>query len=259
MKTLKVEKNNWITTITLNRPDVHNAFNEEMIAEMTQAFMNQQNDQKVRAVILKGEGESFCSGGDLHWMKSMVNYSEQENLKDSEQLFEMYQALYDIPVPVIGLVHGHAMGGGLGLIAGCDVVLAQSETKMCFSEVRLGLAPAVISHFVEKKIRPMDMSRYFLSAEIFTGQQAVAMGLVSEHGSLEAMKTQVEKLATKITQCGPVAVRSTKELIRNLKQSEDPKKMTSTLIAKLRVGSEGQEGLQAFFEKRKPSWVEVQS
>lgn len=255
MKTVALNKNNNIYELVLNRPDVRNAFNEDMIAEMTQAFKSLHNDDQVRVLIIKGEGESFCAGGDLNWMKSMVNFSEKENVEDSEKLYEMYQALVEIPVPVICLTHGHAMGGGLGLMAASDICLAVEGTQYCFSEVRLGLAPAVISSFVSKKMHASDISRYFLTAEVFGPEQAKAMGLVQEFGTREAMEEKVAKLAKKVSNNGPQAVRRTKALISDLANLSDPKKRTTELIASLRVSDEGQEGLSAFFEKRKPSWI----
>ncbi len=257
MKTIELNIENNIASLTLNRPDVRNAFNDEMISEMTQAFSSLQEKGDVRCVFLKGAGKSFSAGGDLGWMKSMVDYTEEENIKDSEKLYEMYEALRAVPVPVVTLVHGHAMGGALGLIAASDIVLAVDETQFCFSEVRLGLAPAVISAFVKDKILPRDMSRYFLSAEVFGPEAAQQMGLIHEFGSEKAMQDQSEKILKKIINNGPVAVRETKKLISDLKTSSDIKSQTTKVIAKLRVGKEGQEGLKAFFEKRKPRWTEA--
>lgn len=252
---LKEINENNVAILSMNRPEVRNAFNDEMISEMTETFKSLGKDKNVRAVVLQGNGESFCAGGDLNWMKSMVNYSEKENVEDSEKLYEMYQALREIPVPVICLVHGHAMGGALGLIAASDIVFVADETQLSFSEVRLGLAPAVISAFVKDKILPRDMSRYFLTGEIFGPEQAFNMGLTHGHGSQEEMKELALKTAKKISNNGPQAVRETKSLVNDLKDSGDVKKRTTELIAKLRVSDEGQEGLAAFFEKRKPTWI----
>ena len=256
MKTIQLEIKNNKAYVKLNRPDVRNAFNEEMIEEMRQCFESLKSNQDIRCVVLGGEGASFCAGGDLNWMKSMVNYSQKENVQDSVKLYEMYQALKDIPVPVITLVHGHAMGGALGLIAASDIVLAETETQLCFSEVRLGLAPAVISAFVKDKILPRDMSRYFLTAEVFNAQRGFEMGLIHEFGTLEDMKNLLEKIAKKIGNNGPRAVRETKKMISDLADGSKVKERTTELIADLRVSPEGQEGLAAFFEKRKPSWLE---
>ncbi len=257
MKTIELTIENNMARLTLNRPDVRNAFNDAMIAEMTEAFLSLQKKQDIRCVFLKGAGKSFSAGGDLGWMKSMVDYTEDENIKDSEKLYEMYEALSAVPVPVVTLVHGHAMGGALGLIAASDIVLAVDETQFCFSEVRLGLAPAVISAFVKDKILPRDMSRYFLTAEVFEPEAAYQMGLIHEFGSEKAMQERAEKILKKICNNGPVAVRETKKLISELKTSNQMKSLTTKVIAKLRVGKEGQEGLKAFFEKRKPRWTEA--
>lgn len=251
---IKTEKN--IQTITLNRPEVRNAFNDPMIADMTQAFKSVAQNQDVRGVVLRGAGPSFCAGGDLNWMKSMVDYSHEENKQDSIKLFEMYQALVDIPVPVISLVHGHSMGGGLGLMAASDIVFAVEGTQFCFSEVRLGLAPAVISHFVREKMSPSDMSRYFLTAEVFDPAKAQAMGLVHEHGTTEDIELLLASTTKKIAQNSPQAVKATKQLIAQLKTTTDSKTLTTEVIANLRVSDEGQEGLKAFFDKRKPNWIE---
>ena len=247
---------NHIHTIKLNRPDVRNAFNDDMITEMTKAFKDVNKNSEARVMVIKGEGESFCAGGDLNWMKSMVDYSEKENIKDSEKLYEMYEALAQVEVPVITLVHGHAMGGALGLIAASDIVYAVEETQFCFSEVRLGLAPAVISAFVKDKIHPRDMHRFFLTAEVFDSADAYDMGLIHGYGDMDEVAEQVSKTAIKLTKNGPKALKATKKLINEIKTTNNIKKVTTELIASLRVGDEGQEGLKAFFEKRKPNWLE---
>lgn len=256
MEIIQLEINSGVGTVTLNRPSVRNAFNDSMIEEMTKTFQSLQSESELRVVFLKGAGESFCAGGDLNWMKSMVDYSKEENLRDSECLYEMYEALQNIPVPVVTLVHGHAMGGALGLIAASDMVLVTEGTQLCFSEVRLGLAPAVISAFVKDKIHPRDMSRYFLTAEVFGPQQAFEMGLTHSYGSASEMEELAQKLIKKISNNGPQAVRATKALIADLSTTQDVKKTTTQVIAQLRVSPEGQEGLKAFFEKRKPQWLE---
>ena len=256
MKNIKLEKEKYIYTITLSRPQVRNAFDNLMIAEMTKVFKELHQDQKVRVVVIKGEGESFCAGGDLRWMKSMIQYSKQENQKDSELLYEMFEALSKVPVPVMALVHGHVMGGGLGLIAACDMTFAVEGTLMCFSETRLGMAPSVISPFVARKVKISELNRYFLTAEFFGCQQALDMGLIQAWGSRSEMEEQVVKLSKKILNNGPKALQVTKALLSELSSLEDPKKRTTELIASLRVSEEGQEGLKAFLEKRKPQWTE---
>lgn len=255
MENLRVIQKDHLISVTLNRPKVRNAFNDEMIKEMTATFKQASKNEELRVMILQGAGESFSAGGDLNWMKSMVDYTEKENIADSEKLYEMYEALKNVPVPVVTMVHGHAMGGALGLIAASDIVYAEEDTQFCFSEVRLGLAPAVISAFVKDKILPRDMHRYFLTAEVFDAADAFDMGLVHGYGGKEEVEETVFKTAQKISKNGPQAVRATKKLIFELESSKNLKKTTSEVIAKLRVGDEGQEGLSAFFEKRKPSWL----
>ena len=255
MKTLKLDIQENRAHLLLSRPEVRNAFNEEMIGEMTQCFLDLAHESSLRVVLLKGAGESFCAGGDLRWMKSMVNYSQKENLEDSEKLYQMYEALRAIPCPVMSLVHGHAMGGGLGLLAVSDIVLTEENTQHCFSEVRLGLAPSVIGAFVKDRISPRDMTRYFLTAEVFDGKKAYEMGLAHDYGSLEEMAQRAETLMGKIVRNGPKAVRETKKLMGDLRQGGGQvKKRATELIAQLRVSQEGQEGLAAFLEKRKPNW-----
>ena len=256
MKNLKLEKENSVYTLTLNRPQVRNAFDSLMIAEMTGVFKEFQKDQNLRVVLIKGEGESFCAGGDLRWMKSSIGYSKQENQRDAELLYEMFEALSKVPVPVMALVHGHVMGGGLGLIAACDMSFAVERTLMCFSETRLGMAPSVISPFVARKVRMSDLNRYFLTAEFFDCRKALDMGLVQAWGSRLEMEGKVAELSRKILNNGPVALRTTKSLLSELSFLQDSKKRTTELIASLRVSQEGQEGLKAFLEKRKPKWVE---
>lgn len=249
MKTLLISEKNNILSVGLNRPQVRNAFHPEMIAEITQVFSG--IDDSVRAVYLYGEGKSFCAGADLDWMKSMAKFSQEENEQDSVELYNMFEAIRSCPVPVVAWAHGHVMGGALGLLSVSDIVFSSPETKFCFSEVKLGLAPAVISSFVVNKIGYAQASRFFLSAEVFTADQAKHMQLVHEvTDDQEACRALLHQLVSN----GPEAVRATKGLLSELRKTNEVKKMTTQLIAKLRVSSEGQEGLASFFEKRKPHW-----
>ena len=257
MNFISIEDHNKARTLWLNRPEVRNAFNDEMIDELTKAFLDASQDESLRVLVIRGRGESFCAGADLNWMKSMVNFSHEENKLDSEKLYEMFAALKNVPMPVVCQVHGHAMGGALGLIAASDIVIAESQTQFCFSEVRLGLAPAVISAFVRDKVRPSDMNRYFLTAELFSAEKALAMGLVHEVGAGDDAESIMSQVLRKLTSNGPNAVRATKEMINQLNDAEDMKSLTTEVIASLRVSPEGQEGLKAFFEKRKPNWLEA--
>ena len=256
MKTIQMKKNKMIYQLTLQRPEVRNAFNPLMIAEMTQVFKELHKDPHIRALVIRGEGKSFCAGGDLNWMKSMIQYSKEENRKDAQNLYEMYEALAEIPVPVIALIHGHAMGGGLGIVAACDMAFAVKGALMSFSETRLGLAPSVISPFVARKIKMGDLCRYFLTAEVFGCKQAMQMGLIQGWGPVAEIENQVTQLCRKIANNAPMAVRNTKALILKSCDFENQKKQTTELLASLRISEEGQEGLKAFLEKRKPSWAE---
>ncbi|MCB0377475.1 MAG: enoyl-CoA hydratase/isomerase family protein [Bdellovibrionales bacterium] len=256
MKTIEIAKNNKISVLTLKRPDVRNAFDDAMIAELTQAFHDLKNEESCRVLILQGAGESFCAGADLNWMKSMAQFSREDNLEDSRKLQQMFEALAQLPMPVIGKIHGHAMGGGMGLVALCDVVAAVEGTKFCFSEVRLGIAPAVISPYVARKLSRSQMQRWFLTAEIFEAAQAVDMGWAHVYGDRAAVDEFVENTAEKISRNGPCAVRATKKIINKLfDEGDDIHTQTIQWIADLRVSPEGQEGMQAFFEKRKPNWI----
>lgn len=244
-----------VVSITLNRGDKRNAFNAEMITEIKSAFQKASEDEKARVLVLKGHGKSFSAGADLAWMKKSMEFSFEDNQNDAKELRQMYLALQQVPYPVVGLVHGHVMGGALGLVALCDIVAAEQDTRFCFSEVKLGLAPAVVSEFVQGKINPSAMARFFLSAEIFKSPEAEKMGLVHHIGTMEEAQSFVQQTVKRLCENGPVATRATKALVRALNPNNQPvDSITVPLIAKLRTGEEGQEGLQAFFEKRDPSW-----
>lgn len=255
MSTLIVENKNNVCTIKLNRPNVRNAFQPEMITELTNAFAQIENDSKVRAVRLKGEGKSFCAGADLDWMRSMAKYNRQENITDSKELYKMFATIQDCSVPVVTEVHGHVMGGALGLLAVSDIVVAEETTQFCFSEARLGLAPAVISSFVKNKVSFSAMSRWFLTAEVFSSLEAQEMGLVHKVVEVHYLESTTQAMLRSICDNGPQAVRATKKLLSQLIGNQtNVEQLTTELIADLRVSDEGQEGLNSFFDKRKPSW-----
>lgn len=250
-----LEKNN-VVTVSLNRPDVRNAFNPEMIQELTTCFKNLNSKTDISAVVLRGEGKSFCAGADLSWMKDMVQFSLAQNKKDSEELMAMFQAIYDCSAPVIGVAHGAAFGGALGLLACCDYVLCEEKTQMCFSEVRLGLAPAVISAFVLKKCTPGVVNPLMISGRVFTAPEAQMAGLVHAIVDEESLPDKLESALGWFKEAGPQAVRATKKLTQTLPQQTwaQQKETVTQLISELRVGAEGQEGLRGFLEKRNPSW-----
>lgn len=256
MKYVRVEEKDFIYKIILNRPEKRNAFFPDMIDELKVAFEKTTHADQARAVLLSGAGESFCAGADLEWMKSMVNYSLQENLEDSHQLFDMFLSARQCRIPIIGLLHGHVMGGALGLAAICDIALAEEKTQFCFSEVRLGLVPAVISPFVLHKMSPPWGSELMLTARLFSAEEARQSGLVQYVGAREDLDQQSEAILRRLKAVGPEAVAETKRLIRFVYSHEwsDYKNECSRVIAERRVSSEGQEGLRAFFAKEDPDF-----
>lgn len=243
--------------VTLNRPDSRNAFDPQMITELTEVFRNISRDQKFRAVILDGEGKSFCAGADLQWMQSMANYSLEENRSDAQALHEMFATIRSCSIPVIARVQGHVMGGALGLLAVCDLVSAEEGTQFCFSEVKLGLVPAVISPFILEKSNRGHAQRFMITGETFSVAQAGAMGLVHHTGSEAETKSFVTKTVAALHLNGPQAMKATKGLIQQvapLGVGVDSSKLTVESISQRRVSEEGQEGLKAFFSKKDPSW-----
>ena len=257
MSTIIVKEENGILHITLNRPEIHNAFNPDMIAELTRVFSDQNFSIKSRAVVISGEGESFCAGADLNWMKSMMKFNFEENVADAQRLFTMFDVMKNCPVPVIGKIHGNVFGGGLGLVAICDIVAAEEKTKFCFSEAKLGLVPSVISSFVARKMAPHHVRELFLTAEIFDAEKAMTSGLVHFTGSKSKCEKYVEEKIASIKKCGKGALISTKQLLNDLENlnPQEVKAETTNVISRRRVSEEGQEGLKAFLEKRKPNWL----
>ncbi len=254
MSDLLTRKENQTLYISLNRPEVRNAFDDKLISEITAAFKN----VDARAVVLSGEGKVFCAGGDLEWMKSSIDLSEEENKQDAEKLAEMFKSINSCPCPVIGKIHGAAFGGGLGLVCVCDIVFASEGTKFCFSEVKLGLAPAVIAPYAMRKIGEGNARRYFLTAEVFDSKEAVRMGLVHDVLPHEELDAKINEVISAIKQCSPNAIRQAKSLIHDIRNepSESIIEKCVNIIAKLRVSEEGQEGVKAFLEKRNANWIE---
>jgi methylglutaconyl-CoA hydratase len=256
MKFVVLTEMDQVAYVKLHRPDVRNAFNPEMIADITQTFLELSKRQDLRAVVLQGEGKSFCAGADLNWMKEMVNFSFAENRDDSLKLFSMFEAISTCALPVIGMIHGAAFGGALGLVAACDEVIAEENTQFCFSEVKLGIAPAVISAFVNRKAVQGKVRPLMLSAVVFNAVTAQQAGLVTEVVPSGEGHTALQKIIHNYKQCGPEAVRETKKLLNDISAMtwDQQKERTTTLIAERRCSSEGQEGLKSFLEKREPSW-----
>lgn len=257
-QTLWIQQLDSITTVTLNRPQIHNAFNEAMIAELTEVFQAFSFDPQTRIVILTGAGESFCAGADLNWMKRMVDYSHEENLEDSQKLHRMLHAVYCCSKPVIAKINGSAIGGGTGLVAAADLAIAEEKAQFCFSEVRLGLIPAVISPFVLRKIGESNAREYFLTAQRFGATEAQRMGLIRESCKKEELEQKIEEKIKLLKSAGPEALAETKRLIDQVagQPIEQASFLTTLKIAERRVSPEGQEGIQAFLERRKPRWSE---
>ena len=256
LETLRVERDGDTVRVTLNRPEVRNAFNATLIAEMTAVFSGFGAD--VRAVILAGEGPVFCAGADVQWMKQSIGYSAEENARDATAMAGMLKAIDRAVPPTIAQVHGAALGGGMGLIAACDLVVAAEDTQFGFTEVRLGIVPAVISSFVLRKTGAAPARRYFLTGEIFAPAEARAMGLVHEIVPLAALPARVLEHVATLRKCGPQAVATAKALIREITPLAYDQAIEHAVktIARVRTSPEGQEGLGAFLEKRKPRWME---
>jgi methylglutaconyl-CoA hydratase len=256
MAVLKTTQKNKVLYITITRPDFHNALDRELISLLTKTFKAIKNDKSILAVVLAGDGPSFCAGGDLNWMRESLKFNLAKNTKDAQTLSNMYETIFRCPVPVIGYVHGNVMGGGVGLAAVCDIVASESNTKFCLSEVRLGLVPSIIAPYVLKKM-PEGMARpLFLTAEVFRADHAEKANLVHFVGSEEACQNFIVNKLNLIVNNGPEATRVAKDLIHNVTTSSWPaaRKLTVGVIAKRRVSKEGQEGMNAFFEKRDPTW-----
>jgi len=246
-----------VATVTLNRPEIHNAFDDKLIASLTQIFKQLGEDNKVRVIVLAAKGKSFCAGADLNWMKRMASYSYEQNLADANALANMLLVLNTLPKPTIARVQGAAFGGAVGLIACCDMAVGSKLSKFCLSEVKLGLIPATISPYVVDAIGARLARRYFTTAEVFSSRRARRIGLLSEAVTEEELDSTIEALISHILANGPLAVAAAKQLIFDIKGSQTDEELvekTSLRIATIRVSEEGQEGLSAFLQKRRPNW-----
>ena len=240
--------------VTMNRPEIHNAFNAELIDELTKTF--QAVPEEARLVVLTGAGKSFCAGADLNWMKSMKDYTEEENFQDSKKLAGMFKAINVCSVPVLGKVNGHALGGGVGVVSVCDFCHTTDRAKFGFTEVKLGLIPAVISPFVIKKIGESMARSTFLSGEIFKAEKALHMNLVHKVSEFDKFEEEFEQTVNMFLEAAPIASKDSKKLIFNVLDKDDSEleNYTCMKIAKKRVSAEGQEGMSALLEKRKANW-----
>ncbi len=247
-----------ITVLWLNRPEKHNAFDPALIAAIHQNVEFLRSDERTRLLILAGRGKSFCSGADLHYMKSMVNFSLDENIADAGRLAAMLQALHQFPKPIIAAVHGNVYAGATGMVACADIIFAADTARFCISEVKLGLVPAVISPYVMARMGVHFARRYFLTAEVFDAAAAQRAGLVHECVQPDTLMDSAVQMATQLLANAPGAISHTKTLIRELVPVPNREVMTHytcELIARVRAGQEAQSGLQAFFEKQPAPWI----
>ncbi len=256
-KTIKYSIQDKIVRITLNRPEIHNAFNETMIGELLELFQAFGTMPEVRVVVITGAGKSFCAGADLNWMGGVIKYSYEQNLNESLQLAELFYTMYSLPKPTIALVNGAAIGGGAGMVAVNDFVIASDQAKFSFSEVKLGLVPACISPYVIRRVGENRSRELFLSGERMDAEKAFQFGFVNQVVAADKLEAAVNKLIDQLLSSGPNALAICKDLLEKVPQMslEQAKKYTAEAIARLRVSDEGQEGMKAFFEKRKPKWI----
>ncbi len=245
-----------VTTVTLTRPEARNALNAALVGEVGSCFEELAEDESVRVVVLTGEGPSFCAGADVGYMRDTAKFSYEENLEDARRLADMFLAVDDLPKPVVARVRGAAIGGGAGLVAAADLAVAEEGARFAFPEVRLGIAPATIAPFVVRKIGYSRARALFLTGERFGAVLAREIGLVHEVAPEEELDAAVGRVAVQLLQGGPAAQSAIKEALRQVEATEPMEALgiMTQLIAELRIGEEGQEGLGAFLEKRAPIW-----
>lgn len=257
-QTLTVSIADGVATVTLNRPELRNAFNEEAIHELAVAFAALGGTDTVRAIVLAANGPAFCAGGDLNWMKKMAGYSEEENQQDAMRLADMLRTIYLCPKPVVARVHGDCYAGGMGLVAACDIVVAGEHAAFCLSEVKLGLIPATISPYVIKAMGEQASRRYFLTAERFTATEAHRIGLAHEVVAADELDDKVGAIVRALVGNSPHAVTQAKKLVRDVVGQPIGDTLlieTANRIAAIRASDEGREGVTSFLEKRKPNWL----
>jgi methylglutaconyl-CoA hydratase len=256
--TISLEREGRVFWVRFNRTEVHNAFNATMIEELNSLFDDLKTDKSVRVVVLTGRGKSFCAGADLNWMREIVHYSYEQNLKESMNIADLLYKIYSLPKPTVAMVNGAAIGGGTGLLSACDMVIASDKAQFGLSEVKIGLVPAAISPYVVRKIGEKNAREYFLTGRRISAGTAKEIGLINEVASPERLESQVRELIDLLLSSGPEAIASCKKLLLEVTRlsPEDAKEFTARMIANLRISEEGQEGMAAFLEKRKPKWVE---
>lgn len=246
-----------VAEVWLNRPEVRNAFNDGVIAELTATFKALGDDADLRAIVLGGHGKAFCAGADLSWMRAMAGYSWEENQADATRLAEMLWTIYRCPVPVLGRIHGDCYAGGVGLAAVCDVLVASEAAHFCLSEARLGLLPATIGPYVVKALGEQAARRYFITAERFSAAQAQALGFVHEVASADTLDAKLADIVAQVVANGPAAVKACKQLVQDTAGRPIDAALradTARRIADIRASEEGREGVLAFLAKRDPAW-----
>ena len=254
---LRVERRGIVAYVTLSRPEVHNAFNARLIAELHAAFQTLSADDTIRAIVLAGEGKNFSAGADLHWMRASLDLSRDDNVADALRMADMFRAIDSCRHPVLGRIQGAALGGGTGLTAVCDIAIAEEGARFGFTEARLGITPAVISPFVLRKIGQSAARALFVTAERFDAQRALSIGLIHQIVPAGELDDAVAAKLRDIGQCGPAGVRAAKLMARTVPHLADAeaRETTAATIADLRTSAEGQEGIRAFLEKRRAGWV----
>ncbi len=258
MNHLLLSYHDGVATVTMNRPDVRNAFNDEVIAELTAMFLALGEREDVRAVVLAGNGPAFCAGADLNWMKRMAGYTREENLADAAGLARMLEVIYRCPKPTVARIQGDVYAGGTGLVAACDMAVAVDTAQFCLSEVRIGLIPATISPYVVRAMGARAAHRWFLTAERFSAAEAHRIGFIHEAVPADQLDARVHALTAALVGAGPHAVRACKRLLHDVAGQEiTPGRVQRTVegVADIRASDEGREGVKSFLEKRKPAWL----
>jgi methylglutaconyl-CoA hydratase len=259
---LEVVKKDGIARVTLNRPELRNAFDDALILKLRSAFEDVAKDKSIRVMVLAGNGPAFCAGADLNWMKRMAGYGYDENLADAKALAEMLATLDRLPKPTIARVHGPVFAGGTGLVAACDIAVGTPEAKFCLSEAKLGLSPATISPYVMRAMGERNARRYFLTAEVFDAQEALRLGMLSALVPANDLDPTITSLVQHLVAGGPEAHAKIKALIRAVAGRRPDDALvadTAQRIAEIRGSAEGKEGIAAFLEKRKPGWCSPKS
>ena len=258
MKYLQLTVLDGVATLVLSRPEVRNAFNDEVIAELTQAFTQLGQDRQVRAVVLAAIGPAFCAGADLNWMRRMADYTRAENVADAGQLADMLRVIYECPKPTVARIQGDVFAGGMGLVAACDMAVSVNTATYCLSEVKLGLIPATISPYVIRAMDARAAHRYFLTAERFDAQEAHRIGFIHSVVSADALDAKVAEITLALVSASPAAVKACKQLVQDVAGREISAELIARTvqgIADIRSSVQGKEGVQSFLQKRKPNWL----